>query len=332
MLWIEKYRPASFDEILGQDQVISRLRSAARTGSLPHLLITGPAGTGKSAAVECVARELFGERAEENTTTIQASDLFEQGKKYLEGNERYAHIYRKEESLLSNFKNVTRWYASVRPLDAEFRLLIFEGASSLTREAQQALRRIMERYSRTCRFVFVTTRSSGIIPAISSRCLPFFFSPISPGVVEERLLSILSCECTAGSGISNDEIELIVQAAGGDLRKAIMLLEVSAGTEGAAGLVRWSQTETSQITQAVLAAIENGDLPSAIRKFETLMIEYGLTSREVLSEFRTAVRKGYHDPRLVTLLAETDYRLTRCNNEYIQLNAMAARIAKEIFS
>lgn len=332
MLWIEKYRPKSFDEILGQEPVISRLRGAARTGSLPHLLITGPAGTGKSAAVECLARELYGDRAGENTTTIQASDLFEQGKKYLEGNERYAHIYRREESLLSNFKNITRWYASVRPLDAEFRLLIFEGASALTREAQQGLRRIMERYSRTCRFVYVTPRSSGIIPAISSRCLPFFFSPLRPAVAEHQLQSILSRECPAGPGIPADEIELIVQAAGGDLRKAIMLLEVRAGAEGAAGLLRWSQTETGQIAQAALAAIEHGDLPSAIRKFEILMIEYGLTSREVLSEFRTAVRKGYHDPRLVTLLAETDYRLTRCNNEYIQLNAMAARIAEEIFS
>ncbi|MCG7854699.1 MAG: AAA family ATPase [Methanoregulaceae archaeon] len=330
MLWIEKYRPASFGEILGQDQVISRLTSAARTGSLPHLLITGPAGTGKSVAVECLARELFGERVGENTTTIQASDLFEQGKKYLEGNERYAHIYRREESLLTNFKNITRWYASIRPLDAEFRLLIFEGASALSREAQQGLRRIMERYSRTCRFVYVTNRSSGIIPAISSRCLPIFFSPLSDEVVEARLRSIISRECPAGPGLSNDEIELIVQAAGGDLRKAIMLLQVSAGPDGAADLILWSQTETGQIAQAALAAIVNGDLPAAIRRFETLMIEYGLTSREVLSEFRNAVRKDYHDPRLVTLLAETDYRLTRCNNEYIQLNAMAARIAQEI--
>lgn len=331
MLWIEKYRPASFGEILGQEQVISLLRSAAATGSLPHLLITGPAGTGKSVAVECLARELFGERVAENTTAIQASDLFEQGKKYLEGSERYAHIYRREESLLTNFKNITRWYASVRPLDAEFRLLIFEGASALSREAQQGLRRIMERYSRTCRFVFVTTRSSAIIPAISSRCLPFFFSPISDEVVEARLRWIISRECPAGPDLSTDEIELIVQAAGGDLRKAIILLQVSAGAEGAADLIRWSQTETGKIAQAALAAIGKGDLPAAIRRFETLMIEYGLTSREVLSEFRNAVRKEYHDPRLVTLLAETDYRLTRCNNEYIQLNAMAARIAQEIF-
>ncbi len=330
MLWIEKYRPKSFGEISGQEQVISRLEHAASGENVPHLLLTGPSGTGKSVAAECLARRMYGDGWAENTTTIQASDLFEQGKKYLERNERYAHLYRREESLLTNFKNITRWYASIRPLDAEFRMLILEGASALPREAQQGLRRIMERFSRTCRFVYITTRPSAIIPAISSRCLPFFFSPLKPEVIEARLRSILSEEYSGRYPLTDDDIELIVQAASGDMRKAVMLLQVSTGSEG--DLVRCSQTETGQIAQAVLQAVTSRDIPAAIRRIETLMIEYGLTSTEVLVEFRNAVRKEYHDPEVVSLLAETDYRILQCNNEYIQLNAMIARIAREIFS
>jgi replication factor C small subunit len=329
MLWIEKYRPSSFDEIFGQEHVISRLDHAASGGNVPHLLFIGPAGTGKSAAAECLAMKLYGESWGENTTIIQTSDLFEQGKKYLERNDRYSHIYRREESLLTNFKNIIRWYASVRPLDADFRLVILEGASALPREAQQGLRRIMERYSRTCRFIYVTTRPSAIIPAISSRCLPFFFSPLKSEVVEARLRSILIKECNPGRCLTDDDIELIVQAAAGDMRKAIMLLQVSTGAEG--DLVRCSQTETGQIAQAALQAITSRDISAAIRRFETLMIEYGFTPQEVLWEFRNAVRKDYHDPEVVSLLAETDYRITQCNNEYIQLNAMIARIAQEVF-
>lgn len=330
MLWIEKYRPSSFDEIFGQEQVLSRLKQAASGGNVPHLLLTGPSGTGKSAAAECLARGMYGGSWTENTTMIQASDLFEQGKKYLERNERYAHLFRREESLLTNFKNIIRWYASVRPLDADFRLLILEGASALPREAQQGLRRIMERYSRTCRFIYITSRPSAIIPAISSRCLPFFFSPLKPEVIEARLRSILREEYSGRHPLNDDDIELIVQAASGDMRKAVMLLQVSTGTGG--DLVRCSQTETGQIAQAALQAVTSRDIPAAIRRIETLMIEYGLTSGEVLMEFRNAVRKEYHDPEVVSLLAETDYRILQCNNEYIQLNAMIARIAREIFS
>jgi replication factor C small subunit len=194
MLWIEKYRPTVFEEILGQDHVVTHLKNAALSGNVPHLLLTGPAGTGKSVSVECLARLLYGERMEENLTTIQIADLFEQGKKYLENDERYVHLYRREQSLLTNFKNIIRWYASIRPLDSEFRIIVFEGASAMTREAQQGIRRIMERYSKTCRFIFVTSRPSAIIPAVSSRCLPFFFVPINNDVVGTRLHAILSSD------------------------------------------------------------------------------------------------------------------------------------------
>jgi replication factor C small subunit len=329
LLWIEKYRPQSFEEMVGQEHVIARLKAAA--GSVPHLLLSGPSGTGKSVAVECLSRELYGERQNENSTTIVVSDLFEQGKRYLEGDERYAHVYRRDVSLLSNFKNITRNFASIRPLDTDFRLLTFEGASALPREGQQALRRTMERYSRTCRFIFVTRRPSGIIPAISSRCLPFFFAPLPEDIVEQQLRLILRNEQAEGL-LSDDEIDLIVRAAGGDLRKAIMLLEVSAVPEGGAALASSFTTESSQLARAALAAMTFRDTGTAIRSLESLIIEHGLTSREVLREFRQAVQKDYPDPKVVAAIAETDYFLTHSNNEYIQLNAMVARITKEVFS
>jgi len=331
MLWIEKYRPKVFEAIRGQDQVVAHLKNAAASGTVPHLLLTGPPGTGKSVSVECLAHQLYGDRVEENLTIIQTADLFEQGKKYLEGDERYDHLYRKDQSLLSNFKTITRWYASIPPLDAAFRIMVFEGASALTREAQQGIRRTMERYSRTCRFIFVTSRPSAIIPAVSSRCLPFFFVPIGNAVAGSQLHSILAAEYGNCSPLSEDEIDLIIQVAGGDLRKAVMLLQVSAGAGDHGDLLRISQTETGQIAQAALAAVRGGDMQSAIRRLETLMIEYGLTSREVLHEFRSAVRKEYNDPRLAIAIADTDYTLTHGNNEYLQLNAMMARILAEVF-
>ena len=176
-------------DIVGQEPVIRHLASFAASGTVPHLILTGPHGTGKSVAVECFAKALFRENWELNTTIFQTADLFLQGKAFLEQEERYAHLYQKSQSLLTNFKYIIKWYASLRPLDTEFKLMVFEDAHTLTREAQQALRRIMERSSGTCRFIFTTTNQSALIPAITSRCLPLFFAPVDQGVILPHLES-----------------------------------------------------------------------------------------------------------------------------------------------
>ena len=106
--------------------------------------------------------------------------FFFYGKKYLEADDRYSHIYRKDESLINNFKHIIRWYASLQPLDAPFKMVVIDDAQELTRDAQSSLRRTMERYSRTCRFILCTTHPAAIIPAIASRCVPFFFGPVAP--------------------------------------------------------------------------------------------------------------------------------------------------------
>jgi replication factor C small subunit len=332
MLWIEKYRPTGFSEILGQPRVVSHLHSFAKAGTFPHLLLTGPHGTGKSVSMECLASTLFGEFPGPNITVIQVSDLFSLGKKYLEEQEPYAHIYQKDKSLLVNFKNIARWYASIRPLDAEFRMMVFEGASSLTREAQSALRRIMERYSRTCRFVLISTHTSGIIPAISSRCLPFFFAPLDSDVITGHLCHVLEMEGFSIGDVSGDDLDLIVQASDGDMRKAMVLLQTMVESGTSFDLLRCSQTEAGQVAHAAFCAMVRGEMDSAVQRVEKLMIEYGLSSGEVVRHIRAAARIEYNDPRIVDALGDTDHILGHCNNEYVQLNTLVSRIVKEVFS
>jgi len=332
MLWIEKYRPTQFSEILGQSGVISHLSSFAEAGTFPHLLLTGPHGTGKSVSMECLASALYGDFPGPNVTVIQVSDLFSLGKKYLEKEERYAHIYQKDQSLLANFKNITRWYASIRPLDAEFKMVVFEGASSLTREAQSALRRIMERYSRTCRFVLISTHTSGIIPAISSRCLPFFFAPLGEKDITAHLYHVLEMEGFSEGDVSGDELDLIVQAAEGDMRKAMVLLQTMVESGKSFDLLRCSQTEAGQMAHAAFCAMVRGEMDSAKQRIERLMIEYGLSSEEVVQQIRAAAKREYNDPRIADALGDTDHILGHCNNEYVQLDALVSRIVNEVFS
>ncbi len=329
MLWSEVYRPKRCDEIIGQDEVVRYLTAFADSGSVPHMLISGPHGTGKTVAVECLARRLYGENWEANTTVFSAADLLGRGRSALETDERFSMIYRKDRSLIVNFKQIVKWYASMRPLDADFKLMVFEDAHGLTFEAQQALRRTMERYSATCRFIFVTVRPSAIIPAIASRCLPLFFAPLDSVVVRARLEEILAAE---GASCPADDLDLIVHAAQGDLRRAIMYLQIAVGSGKDLDLAEVSRSETANVAASAFDAIRAGNFDAARRIAESLMIEYGLSAREVVGELRQVVRREYNHPALAVALADADLKLCQNANDFVQINALLARIAREVFS
>jgi replication factor C small subunit len=331
MLWTEKYRPCTFTDILGQEPVVQHLSSFAASGTLPHLILTGPHGTGKSTAVGCLARALYHDNGELNTSVFPVADLFSQGKSFLEQDDRYTHIYQKNQSLIVNFKYILKSYASMRPLDAEFKLMVFEDAHALTRDAQQALRRIMERTSNTCRFIFTTTNPSAIIPAISSRCLPLFFAPVSQDIILRHLTDIREKEAADSLTCTDDDIDLIVQAAGGDLRRAVLLLQAALQSGRCEDLLTHTSSENATIASNALNALRDGDVRGAIRRLESLMIDNGLSASEVLYEARTIVQREYNHPALAIALADAEYRLMHANNEYVQLGAFATGI-RDVFS
>lgn len=332
MLWTEKYRPQRFEDIAGQDEVVRHLSSFAKTRIVPHLLLSGRHGTGKTCAIECFARCLYGENWQTNTSIFQSADLFLTGKSYLEQDERYAHLYRKQESLLSNFKYIIRSYAAMRPLDAPFKLMVFEDAHALTREAQQALRRIMESTSITCRFILTTTNLSAIIPAISSRCLPLYFSPIDNTILLSCLQKIGGKEID-GDGIhscNDEQLELIVQASEGDLRRAILLFQIAMKSGPSQDLMAISYSETATVTASALAALRNGDLRTASRELESLMIDYGLSGSDVISEIRPVLQREFNHPLAALALADADIRIRHGNSEFIQIGSLITGL-KEVF-
>lgn len=326
MLWIEKYRPASFCGIAGQDRAVAVLRSAAERRTVPHLLLAGPGGSGRMCAVRCLAAELYGEHADENTTVIATGDLFAEGRAYLEADERFAHLYRKDQSVLANVKRIVRTYAAIRPLDAEFKLMVFSEADAMPAEMQQALRRTMERYSRTCRFVFVTSRQSAMLPAIASRCLPVIFRPLPVETVTGILRGILAAEGV--ERVPDDDVGMIAAAAHGDVRRAIMLLEIAASSGAPVAFDAFEVTGAERGARDVLAALDAGEMAEAQRVAESLLIDDGLSGRELLLELRKAARRGRNDPALAIALAETDAELAGGASEFVQTGALLARLAE----
>ena len=321
MLWIEKYRPETFDTLLGQSSAAKQLTAYAEAGNLPHLMVVGRSGVGKTAALEIFSRGFYTESPAENTTVLPVSVMFSQGHTYFAENERFAHLYQKGKSVLANFKYIVKWHASLKPLSAPFRLIIFDGAGDLPKDAQAALRRIMERYSQTCRFIFVTNTIASLIDPIRSRCVPLYFLPIEDDVMTSHLRTILDAE---GCSVSDDMLEMIVLGAKGDVRKAVMWLELAA-RYGVDDPLELSQTETGCMADACIRAMVSGDGDKGRQICENLMIEYGLSASDVLSLLRKSIR-AYITPDIALLFSRADIAVRAGQNEYLQMNAFAAEL------
>ena len=153
-VWTEKYRPIKFEGVVGQQEIIKRIRSLVQSLNIPHLLFAGPAGIGKSTLALIIVRELFGENWKENYLELNASD------------ERGIDVVRQK----------VKDFARTKALGpVPFKVIFLDEADALTKEAQQALRRTMENYTNTCRFIMSCNYSSRIIDPIQSRCVVFRF-------------------------------------------------------------------------------------------------------------------------------------------------------------
>jgi len=202
-IWVEKYRPRTLSDIVDQEEVVTRLKGYVERKNIPHLLFAGPPGTGKTASAIALARDLFGGDWRDNFIEMNASD------------ERGIDVVRHK----------IKEFARTAPINAPFKIIFLDEADALTADAQAALRRTMEMYSKICRFILSCNYISRIIEPIQSRCAVFKFRPVPPEAMKKRLLEICKNE---GLEITEDGLEALIYISGGDFRKAINALQGAA--------------------------------------------------------------------------------------------------------
>ena len=307
-IWIEKYRPARLADIVGQDEIVERLTSYVKTGNLPHLLFTGSAGVGKTTAAVTLSREFFGETWQMNFRELNASD------------ERGIDVVR----------NQIKQFARTSPLgDATFKVLFLDEADALTTDAQAALRRTMETYAQTCRFILSCNYSSKIIDPIQSRCAIYRFKPLGAQAIKEEISRIASCE---GLVVTEKAVDAIVYIAQGDMRKAINALQgaaiISPTIEEKMVYAITSNARPDEIEE-LLAVSLAGDFDGAESLLATLLHERGIAPNELINQCYRALIKRPMDRglkvQMIDFLGETDFRLSEGANSDIQMEALIAR-------
>jgi replication factor C small subunit len=306
-VWVEKYRPTTLDEIVGQDEVISRLKAYVKAGNLPHLLFAGPAGTGKTTSAIALARELFGEDWRANFAELNASD--ERG----------------IETVRVKIKDIAR----TAPLgERGFKIIFLDEADNLTADAQAALRRTMENYTRTARFILSANYSSRIIEPIQSRTAVFRFRPVKPDAIRTYLDRVGRAEKLK---VTKEGMDALVYIAQGDLRKAVNALQVAAAvspTVDEDALYKAASTARPELVKNLLEVSLGGDFLKARDALDTLLIEYGLSGEDVIrAVHRTVFDLSVPDAfkvRLIDRVGEAEFRLVEGSNERIQLEALLA--------
>ncbi len=313
-LWVEKHRPQSVSEIRGQPAVVQRLTIYAAKKEFPHLLFAGPPGTGKTTAAMALTKDVFGADFRQNLLEMNASD----------------------ERKLESIRTKVKQFARTSPYGgASFKIIFLDEADALTNDAQGALRRIMEQYAETCRFILSCNYSSKIIEPIQSRCAVFRFRPLSDADVTSQVHHVADEEKVK---LSDDAAEALTRISQGDLRKALTALQVAAAIDMDVSrelIYETSATAPPESLHQYLMACRDDGFHAARRRLRELLDKYGLAGTDFVNQLHRELYSADFLTEeakldLTEWMAEVDYRLVEGGGEQIQLDALTARLVTNL--
>ncbi len=306
-LWVEKYRPKDFSDVVGQEHIVKRVKMMVEQKNIQNILLAGFAGTGKTTIAHIIAMKLFGEDWRNNFLELNASS------------DRGIDVIR----------NQVKDFARTKAMGTNLpKIILLDEADALTKEAQQSLRRTMENYSQTARFVLSANFSSNIIEPIQSRCAVFRFRPLENKDVAEVIKKIAKEECLQ---IDEKATEAICNASEGDLRKAINILQSCASYDKKItekNLYEIVSIASPKEVKEVLEIALKRDFLRAREKLLEVMVNHGLSGTDVIKQIQKEIWNiDISDEmklKLTEKCGEAEFRIVEGSDEFIQLEALIA--------
>ncbi|EJS41840.1 rfc4p [Saccharomyces arboricola H-6] len=308
--WVEKYRPQVLSDIVGNKETIDRLQQIAKDGNMPHMIISGMPGIGKTTSVHCLAHELLGSSYADGVLELNASD------------DRGIDVVRNQIKHFAQKK--------LHLPQGKHKIIILDEADSMTAGAQQALRRTMELYSNSTRFAFACNQSNKIIEPLQSRCAILRYSKLSDEDVLKRLLEIIKLEDVK---YTNDGLEAIIFTAEGDMRQAINNLQSTVAGHGLVNADNVFKIVDSPHPLIVKKMLLATNLDDSIQILRTDLWKKGYSSIDIVTtSFRvtknlTQVKESVR-LEMIKEIGLTHMRILEGVGTYLQLASMLAKIHK----